>query len=128
MNGRKIYQFAVQRVPEYITSSINKINLKLENIDIFLCHQANQRILDSVAEKLGVSKDRFPSNMSKYGNTSAASIPLVWSENLEILNKIFEENNKNNKQTIISVSGFGAGLTIGSLIWKYNTFTKYLKN
>ncbi len=111
MNGKKIYQFAVQKVPEFILSSLNKANIKLEEVDYFICHQANQRILDSVADKLKVDKNKFPSNMAKYGNTSAASIPLIWEEKKNLINQ------KNN---IISLSGFGAGLTIGSIVWKIN--------
>ena len=108
MNGKKIYQFAVQKVPELILSSLESVGLSAQDVDYFVCHQANQRILDSMADKLGVQKEKFPSNMSRYGNTSAASIPIVLDE----IKANFTEDK------ILCMSGFGAGLTAGSLVWK----------
>jgi 3-oxoacyl-[acyl-carrier-protein] synthase-3 len=110
MNGRKIYQFAVKTIPESVSESANLAGLSVDQIDYLICHQANQRILDSVAEKMDWPREKCLSNIAKYGNTSAASIPLAWSE---FANSI-------PSGSIISIAGFGAGLTWGSLIWKWN--------
>ncbi|MGZ7259761.1 3-oxoacyl-[acyl-carrier-protein] synthase III C-terminal domain-containing protein, partial [Streptococcus pyogenes] len=80
--------------------------------DYFLMHQANYRILDKMARKLGVDIEKFPANMMDYGNTSAASIPILLSECVE-QGKI----KLDGSQTVI-MSGFGGGLTWGSLIIK----------
>jgi 3-oxoacyl-[acyl-carrier-protein] synthase-3 len=109
MNGKKIYHFAVKTIPESISESAELAGLKTNDIDYLICHQANQRILDSVAEKMGWPSEKCISNISKYGNTSAASIPLAWSE--------AAVNLKDN--AIISLVGFGAGLTWGSAVWKW---------
>ena len=85
-------------------------NLSLSNIDYFILHQANQRILDGIANKLNEPKEKFLSNIEKYGNTSSASIPILFSEFSE--KGFFKEG-----QTIIMV-GFGAGLSIGATIIK----------
>ncbi|MDX1921305.1 MAG: beta-ketoacyl-ACP synthase III [Candidatus Caenarcaniphilales bacterium] len=109
MNGKKIYHFAVKTIPETLAESAGKANLTVDNIDYLICHQANQRILDSVAERLHWPKEKCISNIAKYGNTSAASIPLALDENFHK----FKENN------IVAFVGFGAGLTWGSVIWKW---------
>ncbi|MDJ0625085.1 MAG: beta-ketoacyl-ACP synthase III [Candidatus Caenarcaniphilales bacterium] len=112
MNGRKIYQFAVTTIPKAIEETATMAGHKPEDINYLICHQANQRILDSVAEKMNWPKEKCISNISKYGNTSAASIPLAWDESY----KSFQNGD------LISLAGFGAGLTWGSLIWKWKEF------
>ena len=74
-------------------------------------HQANQRILDAVGERLKIKKDKILTNLNKYGNTSAATIPLVFDE--------FIRNKKIKKNDIILTSGFGAGLSWGSALLKW---------
>ncbi|MDX1917863.1 MAG: beta-ketoacyl-ACP synthase III [Candidatus Caenarcaniphilales bacterium] len=109
MNGRKIYQFAVKTVPESIQEAATAAGITKDQLDYVLCHQANQRILDALAERLEMPKERCLSNIAKYGNTSAASIPLVWDEYKDNLKDI----------SLLAISGFGAGLTWGSLIWRW---------
>jgi 3-oxoacyl-[acyl-carrier-protein] synthase III len=109
MNGKKIYQFAVKTIPECLAESCIKSDLSVGDIDYLICHQANQRILDSVAEKLGWPKEKCISNIAKYGNTSAASVPLALHENYE----------KFKAGEVVAFMGFGAGLTWGSVIWKW---------
>lgn len=109
MNGKRIYHFAVKTIPESIAESAQQAGFGIDQIDYLICHQANQRILDSVAEKLNWPKEKCISNIAKYGNTSAASIPLAWAESAKQL--------KNN--SLISLVGFGAGLTWGSALWKW---------
>lgn len=112
MNGKEVYKFAISKVPISILNCINKLSIKLEDIDWIVLHQANQRILDTVAQKLNINSKKMISNLSKYGNTSAASIPLALNEAVE--------SNQIMYNDIIAVSGFGAGLTWGTIIiqWK----------
>ncbi len=112
MNGKKIYQFAVKAIPDILANITGNIDLKTENIDYLICHQANQRILDSVAEKLNWPKEKCLSNIAKYGNTSAASIPLAWHE--------YKDQIENN--SLLALVGFGAGLTWGGILWRWKQF------
>ena len=72
--------FAVKRVPEVIEKSLFHAGLSTSDIDWLVLHQANQRILDAVADRLGVPAERVVSNMAKHGNTAAASIPIALDE------------------------------------------------
>ena len=112
MNGKKIYQFAVKAIPSILDKITANIGLESKDIDYLICHQANQRILDSVAEKLNWPKEKCLSNIAKYGNTSAASIPLAWHE----FQNQFEDN------SLLALVGFGAGLTWGGLLWRWHKF------
>uniref|UniRef100_A0A1Z1M4U9 Beta-ketoacyl-[acyl-carrier-protein] synthase III n=1 Tax=Caloglossa monosticha TaxID=76906 RepID=A0A1Z1M4U9_9FLOR len=113
MNGKEIYKFAVSQVPLSILKCLDSLNITVDEIDWLLLHQANKRILTAVAEKLSVSTDKILMNLNKYGNTSAASIPLVLDESVTY--------GKISKNDIIVISGFGAGLTWGTVVikWKY---------
>ena len=111
MNGKEVYKFAVSQVPSSILKCLNSLNMSIDEIDWLLLHQANQRILHAVAGKLFINMQKVISNLSKYGNTSAASIPLALDE--AILEK------KIKKDDIIVISGFGAGLTWGTVIIKW---------
>jgi len=111
MNGRKIYQFAVKSVPQVISKSAKQAGLEIADIDYLVCHQANQRILDAICQRLDFPIDKCLSNISRYANTSAASIPLVWAENMQ----------KISDDSLLALAGFGAGLTIGSVIWKWKS-------
>lgn len=106
MNGQEVFRFAVKKVPECIRQVTEKTGTPLEEIDWFLLHQANSRIIQSVAKRLGVPEEKFPMNMEQYGNTSAASIPILLDE----MNKkgMLQPGQK------IILSGFGAGLTWGA--------------
>uniref|UniRef100_A0A2H4FRT6 Beta-ketoacyl-[acyl-carrier-protein] synthase III n=2 Tax=Kappaphycus TaxID=38543 RepID=A0A2H4FRT6_9FLOR len=112
MNGKEVYKFAVSQVPISILKCLNSLNIIPEEVHWLLLHQANQRILHAVANKLSISPTKIISNLYKYGNTSAASIPLALDETLE--------NQKIQKNDIIVISGFGAGLTWGTVViqWK----------
>ncbi|MGT2908057.1 beta-ketoacyl-ACP synthase III [Streptococcus dentiloxodontae] len=108
MDGRSIFDFAIRTV----SKSIQTLLADREEPDYFLLHQANIRILDKMARKIGVERDKFLANMMEYGNTSAASIPILLSES--IANGTLKLD---GSQTIL-LSGFGGGLTWGSLIVK----------
>lgn len=112
MNGKEVYKFAVSEVPISILKCLNALNLSVENVNWLLLHQANERILNAVADRLTISSSKVISNLSKYGNTSAASIPLALDEALQQDQIQFDD--------IIVISGFGAGLTWGTVViqWK----------
>lgn len=111
MNGKEVYRFAVQRVPEVIDKALFRANLTVDQVDWLLLHQANQRILDAVAQRLNIPPQKVISNLAKYGNTSAASIPLALDEAVR--------DGKITNGDIIAASGFGAGLTWGATIFQW---------
>lgn len=111
MNGREVYRFAVAKVPEVIEKAMFRANITSEQIDWLLLHQANQRIMDAVAQRLKLPKEKIISNVAEYGNTSAASIPLALDAAVR--------QGKVKPGDIIASSGFGAGLTWGSAIFKW---------
>jgi len=111
MNGQEVYKFAVREVPIILEKLFNKLNYTSDEIDWLVLHQANQRILDSVGDRLKIPKEKILSNLEKYGNTSAATIPLVMDE--AIRNNIIKQND------IIATSGFGAGLSWGAALIKW---------
>jgi 3-oxoacyl-[acyl-carrier-protein] synthase-3 len=111
MNGQEVFKFAVKSVPESIKEVLKKANTKIEDVKYFVLHQANIRIIEAVAKRLNMDMDRFPTNLEQYGNTSAASIPILLDE--------MNRNNKLNKGDLIVMSGFGAGLSWGSTLIKW---------
>lgn len=106
MDGQEVFKFAVTKVPECINEVLTKANLTAEDIDCFILHQANVRIISSVAKRLGVSPDKLPINLNKYGNTSAATIPILFDE-------LKKSGSLDNAKRVI-FSGFGGGLTWGA--------------
>ncbi len=111
MNGQEVYKFAVREVPIILDKLFKETNYSSEQIDWLLLHQANQRILDSVGERLKIPKEKVLSNLAKYGNTSAATIPLMLDEGIR--------NNRIKQNDIIAISGFGAGLSWGAALIKW---------
>lgn len=111
MNGREVYRFAVAKVPEIISKALFRANLSADDIDWLLLHQANQRIMDAVADRLKIPSEKVLSNLANYGNTSAASIPIALDEAVR--------SGKVQPGDIIASSGFGAGLTWGAAIFKW---------
>jgi len=105
MDGRAIFDFAVRDVPK----NIAEVAANYE-IDYYLLHQANSRILDKMAKKLDQPRDKFLQNMQDYGNTSAASVPILLSEMLN------NETLKLDSGQKLILTGFGGGLTWGSLL------------
>ena len=113
MNGKEVYKFAISQVPLSILKCLNSLNISIDDIDWLLLHQANDRILNAVADKLSIDAHKIIMNLNKYGNTSAASIPLALDEAID--------QHKISHNDLIVISGFGAGLTWGTVIieWKY---------
>ena len=111
MNGQEVYKFAVREVPLILDNLFRKTNYSSDEVDWLVLHQANQRILDSVGERLKIPREKILSNLEKYGNTSAATIPLMLDE--AIRHKRIKQND------IIATSGFGAGLSWGAALIKW---------
>jgi 3-oxoacyl-[acyl-carrier-protein] synthase-3 len=108
MDGRTIFNFATRKVPKSVQLLLEKAGLTTEDIDWVVPHQANSRIVEVVAKKLGMPMDKFYMNIAEYGNTSAASIPLA-------LAQMSREGLLKKGQKIV-LTGFGGGLTWGSAI------------
>lgn len=112
MDGQAVFKFAVRSVPEVIGEVLEKNNLQKKEIDWFVLHQANRRIVEAVAKRMEESIEKFPMNLQEYGNTSSASIPIL-------LDEMNHRGVLKGGQKIVLV-GFGAGLTWGASIleWK----------
>lgn len=108
MNGGEIFKFATVTMVKLIKEILKQNNLTLDDIDYIVPHQANERIIQFAAKKLDISMDKFYININEYGNTSAASIPIVISE--------MEEKSLLKKGDKIIAVGFGAGLTSGACL------------
>lgn len=111
MEGKEVYKFAVQILPQAIRSSLEKSGMNVEDLDHIIPHQANIRIIEAAAKRLGLPMDKFFVNIHNTGNTSSASIAIALDE----MNK--KGMLKNGDK--ISMVGFGGGLTYGALtmIW-----------
>jgi 3-oxoacyl-[acyl-carrier-protein] synthase 3 len=108
MNGKEIFKFAINVIEKSIDNILDRTNLKLEDIKLIIPHQANQRIISNVSKKLNVDNNKFFVNLEKYGNTSAASVPMALCEAFE--------SKKITKGDKVILVGFGGGLTWGSTI------------
>jgi 3-oxoacyl-[acyl-carrier-protein] synthase-3 len=111
MNGKRVFKHAVTRMPAAIMEGMVTNNLKLTDIDMVIPHQANLRINQMVGQMIGLPPERMHNNIQKYGNTTAASIPICMHEALE-LGKIQPGN-------LVCLVAFGAGLTWGSVFLRY---------
>lgn len=112
MDGRAVYQFAVSRVPQIIGELLDQEQVLAESVDWFFLHQANERILTSIAKRLHVPQEKFPQNVQRTGNLSAASIPVLLDE--------WKKAGNGAPGDQIVLAGFGAGLTCAAalLTWK----------
>lgn len=108
MNGKEVYKFAVTTVPPYVEECISHSGLSAEQIDYLIPHQANQRIIESIQNRLKYSDDKVISNIKYYGNTSAASIPIALVEGVE--------QGKIKLGSTAVLCGFGAGMTWGAAV------------
>ena len=108
MAGRDVYKFVVTTLPNYVDKSIEYAGLKAEDIDYLIPHQANQRIIEALQQRLKYSDEKVISNIKYYGNTSAASIPIALVEGVE------QGKIKLGSKAILC--GFGAGMTWGAAV------------
>ncbi|WP_208558776.1 beta-ketoacyl-ACP synthase III [Marinilactibacillus kalidii] len=112
MSGRDIFDFVVRSVPKSVKDVVEDSQIELNDVDYFILHQANARLIKAVSKKLKQPIEKFPQNIQHYGNTSAASIPILLEELIEQGDIQLGSN-----QTIV-LTGFGGGLTWGSLLIK----------
>lgn len=108
MDGREVFRFAISIIPKVIKELLKKSGESIENIKYIIPHQANSRIIDDAAKKLNLNRDKFLINLEHYGNTSAASIPIVLSESIE--KGLIKKGDK------IILVAFGGGLTWSGLL------------
>jgi 3-oxoacyl-[acyl-carrier-protein] synthase III len=111
MNGKPIYEFAVKALPEAVITTAAQAGVAVEAIDYLIPHQANSRIINAAAERLGLDRRKIISNLDEVGNTSAASIPLALWQALK--------QKQMNLPAICALVGFGAGLTWGAAIVRW---------
>lgn len=111
MNGQEVFRFSTKMVPESISTLLEKANVSKDEIKYFVLHQANERIILSAAKRLGVDLDKFPMNLQYYGNSSAATIPIL-------LDEMNEKQMLNHGDKIV-LSGFGGGLTWGNTLLEW---------
>ena len=111
MDGQEVYKFAVGRVPKSIQSVLAQSGMDAGDISWFVLHQANIRILQSVAKRLGVSEEKFPISLDHCGNISAASVPILLDE--------MNQKGMLKRGDKIVLSGFGGGLSWGSVLLEW---------
>jgi len=111
MNGSEVFKFAIKIMGEAALKSLDVAGLKPNDIDCLIPHQANIRIIKSAAKRLNLPMDKVVVNVDKYGNTSAASIPIALSEAVE--------SGRVKKGDVVVLVGFGAGLTWASCVMKW---------
>lgn len=112
MNGRQVFRFATSVVPEIIEETVEKAGLTLKDVNMIIPHQANVRIIEAVAKKLGVPDTLFYTNLEKVGNTSAASIPIALSEAVKA--------NRLRPDDVVVFVGFGGGLSWAASVVRWD--------
>lgn len=110
-DGRTVYKFATQALPNAFENAAGKIGVTKDDIDWFIPHQANVRIIETAAKKLGADMDKFIITLDRFGNTSSASIPLALNAGIE--------DGRIRRGEKLALIGFGAGLTYGGIIMEY---------
>lgn len=111
MNGQDVFKFAVKTVPAALSEAIEKHGIAVEDIDMFLLHQANLRIIESVAKRLHSPLEKFPTIVEEYGNVSAASVPILLDVQVR--------EGKLKRGDKIALAGFGAGLTWSAAVMTF---------
>ncbi|WP_281816295.1 beta-ketoacyl-ACP synthase III [Brachyspira pilosicoli] len=111
MEGTEVFKKAVTTFDETIRKTVKSANLELSDLNLIITHQANTRIMNAVAKKLGLDDSKFYVNIQKYGNTSAASVGIAFTEAFE--------KNAIKKGDYVLLTAFGAGLTWGSTLIKF---------
>jgi 3-oxoacyl-[acyl-carrier-protein] synthase III len=111
MNGREVFRHAVQKISGVIEETLAETGYASDEIDLFIPHQANKRILDGIAKKLNVAPDKIVMTLDKHGNTSAASIPLA-------LNEAFEAH-RVKEGSLVLMEAMGGGFTWGAVLARW---------
>ncbi|MBU0687565.1 MAG: ketoacyl-ACP synthase III [Candidatus Margulisbacteria bacterium] len=112
MDGKEVFKFAVRALETSVQKVLDKSGFKIEDVDLLIPHQANVRIINHALKKLRLPKEKVYVNLQKYGNTSAASVPIALDEALS--------EGRIKKGDVIVLSGFGAGLTYGANLIKWS--------
>jgi 3-oxoacyl-[acyl-carrier-protein] synthase-3 len=111
MQGKEVFRFAVGAISEVIQDTLNAYDLTADDIDWFVPHQANKRILDGTARKLGISPEKIVMTLEKHGNTSAASIPLALD--------LARRDGRINTGDLVLLEAMGGGFTWGSVLVRW---------
>ena len=111
MNGREVFRHAIKRFPEVIYEALNYNNLSAKDISLLIPHQANLRISKMVQKSMSLKDEQVISNIHKYGNTTAASVPIALCETIM--------DNKLKKGDILVLAAFGSGFSWGSALLKW---------
>lgn len=111
MNGAEVFKFAMKKLPEVTEQALELANLHTEDLKLIIPHQANRRIIEAAARRMGLPLEKFMVNVERYGNTSSATIPIALNEALE--------TGRIESGDLIALTGFGGGLTWGSLIMRW---------
>ncbi len=106
MNGREVFKFATRVLVSSAQAVLDRCGVSVEDVDVYVPHQANVRIMDHAAQKLGIPRERMVVNVDRYGNTSSGSIPLALAE--------AQRDGRLKKGDLVLMTGMGAGLTWGS--------------
>jgi 3-oxoacyl-[acyl-carrier-protein] synthase-3 len=106
-----VFKHAVTRMPEVLRGTLDAAGVKQDDVALFLFHQANLRINEYVAQSMGIPPERCPSNMERYGNCSAASIPML-------LDEVVREGRLRSGQ-IVAMTAFGSGFTWASAVVRW---------
>jgi 3-oxoacyl-[acyl-carrier-protein] synthase-3 len=113
MEGREVYRRAVETMAGSVTDLLDRCHLRVEDIDLLIAHQANARILDAVVARVGIAPEKVVSNIDRYGNTSAASIPIAMSEAVE--------EGRVADGDLVMLTAFGAGFVWGAGMLRHAT-------
>lgn len=111
MDGREVYKFVVKEIPALITRVIEKSDIEIDDVKYFILHQANKRMNETIAKNLGLSFDKFPCNLERTGNTSAASVPVLLDE--------VNRRGMLSPGDYIVICSFGAGMTWGAILLEW---------
>ena len=111
MDGQEVYKFAVRQCPKCLQEALDKAGMTVDDVDYFVLHQANVRIIESVAKRLKAPLEKFPTTLDYTGNMSAASVPVL-------LDQLVREHGLKRGDKI-AMSAFGAGLTYGAVVMEW---------
>jgi len=111
MNGREVFKFATRVLVSSASALLEHCEVAVEDVDLYIPHQANVRIMNHAADKLGIPRDRMVVNVDRYGNTSSGSIPLALGD--------AQEDGRLKKGNLVLMTGMGAGLTWGSALMEW---------
>jgi 3-oxoacyl-[acyl-carrier-protein] synthase-3 len=111
MNGREVFKFATRVLVSSAQAVLDRCGVSVDEVDVYVPHQANVRIMDHAAEKLGIPRERMVVNVDRYGNTSSGSIPLALAD--------AQRDGRLEKGDLVLMTGMGAGLTWGSALMEW---------